>query len=335
MSPLKRIPLLVFVLLVLPLAGLWVAIAQPTLSHSEPTSVEISPLALEKHVRTLSETFYPRNFQEIENLDRAANYIADHFREAGAAVHFQDFEVGGRVYRNVIGKFGPDTGERIVIGAHYDSNHRTPGADDNASGVAGLIELAYLIGDSPLQNRNLELVAYTLEEPPFFGTEDMGSYHHAEALFEAEVQVRGMIALEMIGYFSDEPGSQAYPSAALKLMYPDTGNFIGVIGKLSQREFTRQIKNGMKGTTDLPVYSLNAPEALPGIDYSDHRNYWRFGYDAIMISDTAFYRNPNYHEESDTPDTLDYTRMAKVVVGLFESLQSLEWAEQSIPAEGE
>ncbi|MGE9291847.1 MAG: M28 family peptidase, partial [Puniceicoccales bacterium] len=322
-NTLKRVGLLFLFLLGLPLFLIWIAIAQPSLHQNQPSSVKVPPESLEDHVRALSETFFPRNFQNTRNLNRAADYIADHFRNAGASVHFQEYEVGGRTYRNVIGTFGTLRGERVIIGAHYDSHHKTPGADDNASGVAGLIELAALIGKSPLQNQNLELVAYTLEEPPFFDTEDMGSYRHAQALFRNEVKVRGMIALEMIGYFSDEPGSQSYPSSALKLLYPDTGNFIGVIGKLSQREFTRQIKEGMKGVTDLPVYSLNAPEALPGVDYSDHRNYWIFGYDAIMISDTAFYRNPHYHEASDTSETLDYARMAKVVASLFESLQSL------------
>jgi hypothetical protein len=159
----------------------------------------------------------------------------------------------------------------------------------------------------------------------------MGSFHHAQSLYENKIDIRGMIALEMIGYFSDAPDSQDYPVASLKLMYPEKGNFIGVIGKLSQREFTRSVKTGMKGATDLHVYSLNAPEALQGVDYSDHRSYWRFDYDAVMISDTAFYRNPHYHEETDTADRLDYDRMSKVVVSLFGSLQALTSSEGGTP----
>ena len=135
----------------------------------------------------------------------------------------------------------------------------------------------------------IEFVAYTLEEPPFFGTEDMGSAHHAKLLFDRKVRVRCMIALEMIGYFSNAPGSQLFPGPALKIFYPSKGNFIAIVGRLDQRKIVKKIKGLMKGATDLPVYSINAPLIVSGIDYSDHRNYWKYGYEAVMITDTAFY----------------------------------------------
>ena len=228
----------------------------------------------------------------------------------------------GKTYQNVIGFFGNPTGERIVIGAHYDARSKTPGADDNASGIAGLIELAYLIGRQDLRT-GIELVAYSLEEPPFFGTEDMGSAHHARRLHEQKVAVKCMIALEMIGYFSSEPGSQSYPMPILKIFYPGKGDFIAIIGRLDQRGIVKKIKNFMQGTTDMPVYSVNAPTFVSGIDFSDHRNYWKYAYEAVMITDTAFYRNPHYHKRGDIAESLDYESMGKVVIQVFEAVKGL------------
>lgn len=145
----------------------------------------------------------------------------------------------------------------------------------------------------------------------------MGSYIHAESVSEEGVSVRGMIALEMIVYFSDDFGSQDYPALLFKLIYPNRGNFIAVVGKLDQRDFISKTKVGMKGTTDLPVYSIAAPTQIPGIDFSDHRNYWEFGYDAVMITDTAFYRNHEYHKAGDTWHRLNYEKMADVVRAVY------------------
>ena len=151
----------------------------------------------------------------------------------------------------------------------------------------------------------------------------MGGAHHARWLHERNVKVKCMIALEMIGYFSSEPGSQQYPSPALKLFYPNRGNFIAVVGRLDQRKIVKKIKGLMKGAADMPVYSINAPLAVAGIDFSDHRNYWVYGHDAIMITDTAFYRNRLYHEPGDTADRLNYDSMGKVVIQVFEAIKGL------------
>ena len=194
-----------------------------------------------------------------------------------------------------------------------------PGADDNASGVAGLIELAYLLGKTSLPVR-VELVAFTLEEPPFFRTPFMGSAIHAASLKKQGVKVRIMFALEMIGFFSDASHSQGFPLSILRLFYPSQGNFIAVVGKLGQGSVVRRVKQAMRGPSLLPVYSINAPRFVPGIDFSDHLNYWEAGYEAVMITDTAFYRNQGYHTLQDTPDTLDYERMAMVVQGVYAAI---------------
>ena len=288
----------------------------------EKSPVAVDPARLESHVRALAEDFVPRDEDHPENLDQAAAYVWRHLEQAGGRVEDQAFEVNGTVYRNVVAHFGPDTRERIVVGAHYDAAGPFPGADDNASGVAGLIELAFLLGKGNLP-LHVELVAYTLEEPPYFASPAMGSAVHAQSLKEQGVRVRAMIGLEMIGFFTDEPGSQELPLPFLKLFYPSKGNFIAVVGKLGQGSLARKIKKAMRRASPLPVESINAPPSLPGVDLSDHRNYWARGYPAVMITDTAFFRNPHYHMASDTPETLDYKRMAMVVEGLYGAVKAL------------
>ena len=309
-------------LLVLPVFSTWILVAQPTLTKNSASLLKPDSSRLKAHVVQLTDAYSPRSYAHTENLDRCAAYIRSHFKQAGADTSIQKFSVAGKTYQNVIGLFGDPTAKRIVIGAHYDARSKTPGADDNASGVAGLIELAYLISKEKLKT-GVELVAYSLEEPPFFGTQDMGSAHHAKWLHDQKVDVKCMIALEMIGYFSSEPGSQSYPMPVLKIFYPGKGDFIAVVGRLDQRGIVKKIKKLMQGATDLPVYSVNAPLFVSGIDFSDHRNYWMYGYDAVMITDTAFYRNSNYHEPGDTADSLNYELMGKVVIQVFEAVKGL------------
>ncbi len=172
----------------------------------------------------------------------------------------------------------------------------------------------------PTLKYGIRLVAYTLEEPPFFRTEQMGSYIHAKSLKDSNVDVLGMVCLEMIGYFSDEKGSQDYPLGILKLFYPNKANFIAVVSNSSNRKLLRKTKRLMKQTGRIPVRSISAPSFVTGIDFSDHLNYWKFDYPGVMITNTAFYRNKNYHEHTDTPKTLDYDRMAKVVESVYWSV---------------
>jgi Zn-dependent M28 family amino/carboxypeptidase len=249
-------------------------------------------------------------------------YSSDQLNRSGGRVEFQPYQVQGTEYRNVIAHFGPETQERIVIGAHYDTAGPFPGADDNGSGVAGLLELATLLSQRPPPVL-VELVGFTLEEPPYFRTEHMGSRVHAKALREAGVRVSAMLSLETIGFFTDAPDSQQYPVAQLRWRYPATGNFITVVGQLNDGGLVREVAAAMRGASPLAVEFLSAPAGIRGIDFSDHASYQAEGYRAVMITDTAFFRNPRYHEPTDTWDKLDYGRMAQAVQGVHCAVQAL------------
>jgi Zn-dependent M28 family amino/carboxypeptidase len=310
------------------LASAVAAVTQPFVTPVPSTPPRVDPARLEAHVKFLSVDCYPRSFDQPRKIEMAARYVFDELRAMGASVSIQDVSVGETTYKNIIARFGPESGPLLVVGAHYDSNGdvgaktgdsrgftretHTPGADDNASGVAGLIELARLLG-SKQQTRPIELVAYTLEEPPHFRTEHMGSAWHARSLKTAKRDVQLMLSLEMIGYFSDEPDSQGYPVPGMAALYPDRGNYVALVGKMNNLGATRKVKALLAGATDLPIYSINAPEMVPGIDFSDHQSYWNEGFPALMITDTAFFRNQNYHKAGDTHEKLDFTRMTKVV----------------------
>jgi len=311
-----KLMMFVLVAFIVLIVALWFWITQPFLSSPNPRqTTSADPARLEAHVRMLSTQFQPRDESHTENLDRAAAYIRAEFEKAKGVVSEQPYEVNGKTYRNVIAWFGPETKVRIVIGAHYDTAGPLPGADDNASGVAGLIELAQLLSRQQIPMR-VELVAFTVEEPPYFRTAHMGSAMHAASLQKQGVDVRAMVSLEMIGYFSDEPGSQKFPVSLLGAFYPSRGNFISVVGRLREGLLVRQMKAAMREASPLPVYSINSPSSVPGVDFSDQLNYWNAAYPAVMITDTAFFRNQNYHTVHDKPETLDYKRMAMVVDGV-------------------
>lgn len=286
------------------------------------TPGQVDPERLKAHVRTLSETFHPRDHAHPENLERTADYLTDALSRAGGRVRSEPYTANGRDYRNVIATFGPESEERLVIGAHYDAAEGAPGADDNASGVAGLLELAALLKERP-PPMQVDLVGFTLEEPPHFRRDTQGSKVHARALRTRGVKVRAMVSVETIGYFSDAADSQNYPVAALKLRYPSTGNFIAVVGRTDQGALVRTVHQAMRAASDLPVESLAAPRSLEGVDFSDHASFWDEGYPAVMVTNTALFRNPNYHTPGDTWDTLDYARMAQVVRGVQCALETL------------
>lgn len=289
-------------------------------SGSGPCPVE--PVRLEAHVRYLSEACFPRDWRSTENLDKAAAYISAALAEAGGRVTEQRYEVRGKGYLNIVGSFGPEVGPRVVVGAHYDACEALPAADDNASGVAALLELGRRLGKEPSEGR-VDLVAFSLEEPPFFRTPHMGSAQHAASLEAAGAEVRAMVSLEMIGHFEDAAGSQRYPSALLGALYPDRGDFIAVVGRLGDLRLVRAVKGALRRATPLPVVSINAPRWIPGVDFSDHHPYWDRGFPAVMVTDTAFNRNLDYHTERDTPGRLDYVRMARVVQGVEAAVREL------------
>jgi Zn-dependent M28 family amino/carboxypeptidase len=279
--------------------------------------------SLERIVNVLARDIGPRSWKQRDRLERTAEFIAGEFRAAGYQPGDQVFSFRANSYRNVIAELpGIDpSAETLVIGAHYDTVETTPGADDNASGVACLLELARSCAGSRFPGA-VRFVAFVLEEPPAYRTEGMGSYHYAESLKEAGVPIGGMICLEMVGYYSDRPGSQSYPLPFFRMKYPSTGNYISFVGNMRSREFTRRMAGAFRRGTDLPVVTLNAPAVVVGIDFSDHWSFNKFGYPALMITDTAFYRNPHYHAPSDRPETLDYVRMAKVVEGLAAAVET-------------
>lgn len=269
-----------------------------------------------RHMKVLTETAVSRNYEHPAQLDELADYLYEQFSNYADSVYFQPYQVGKHTYKNVIAVFGPKDKRRTIIGAHYDVCGDQDGADDNASGVTGLLELARLLDTTTLSER-IDLVAYTLEEPPFFRSEKMGSYVHANSLVKDSVQVKGMICLEMIAYFKDEKRTQDYPLGFLKLFYGSRGNYITLVNKFGPGKFARRFTNRYKRKSDIRTKRFKGPQSLTGIDFSDHLNYWKFGFSALMITDTAFYRNKEYHG-NDTLDRLDLARMAKVIDGVYE-----------------
>jgi hypothetical protein len=296
------------------------AITQPTFSVLPVrTGLKADPERLKRHVEFLTLQASPRDSDHPEILDKAAAYIRSSFAQTQARVRDQVFQVRGRTYRNVIAAFGPETGPLLVIGAHYDTFGDfgpNPGADDNASGTAGLLELARLLNGQPLASR-VELVAYANEEPPWFGSPWMGSAVHARSLKGQDV--RGMICLEMIGYFTEK---QPAPNVLFKILYPSRGDFIAVAGRWSDRSLTRLVKRAILGT-GFPAISFTAPRDA-GIDASDQRSYWDLGITAAMVTDTSDLRNPHYHAPGDTAATLDYRRMARVVDGVANAAEKVD-----------
>ncbi len=266
-----------------------------------------------------------RNYQNIDSLNQTADYILGEFQKLDGSTAIQSYSAEGQIYKNVIATFYPEKEKRIVIGAHYDVDGDQPGADDNASAVAGLLETARLLNElKPDLKHRVEMVAFTLEEAPFFYTDQMGSAIHAQSLRKANVEIELMICLEMIGYFSEEPNSQSFPIEALKAIYPNTANFITLVGRNEEKVWVQKFKEQMLTHGQVDVQSICAPiEMMQDITRSDHYNYWKRGYPALMITDTSFLRNPNYHQKTDTIDTLNFDYMVEVVRGLVGALIKL------------
>jgi Zn-dependent M28 family amino/carboxypeptidase len=266
-----------------------------------------------------------RSSQNLASLEKAAAYIHDEYKKSGANPVIQTWKAGGSEYQNIIATYQSEKQSRLIIGAHYDVCGDQPGADDNASAVAGLLELArMLFTNKPDLDYRVDFVAYSLEEPPYFGSIDMGSYIHARSLYEEGADVLGMICLEMIGYFSDAPGSQPFPSQELAKQYPDTANFIIVVGIEKHLAFNDKVYQLMKQEAAIDIQVIHFPtgESLAGL--SDQRNYWKFGYPALMVNDTAFIRNPNYHTKQDTIETLDFPKMSAVVDAVYHAITNMK-----------
>ena len=274
-----------------------------------------------------------RNYLNLDSLKKVVEYIKEEFEVMGISPIEQKWIAEKNEYTNVIASYDPLKSKRLIVGAHYDVCGDQPGADDNASAVAGLLESARMIFESkPELDYGIDFIAYCLEEPPFFGSELMGSYVHAKSLNDDNVDVMGMICYEMIGYFSDEPKSQNFPSPELAALYPDVANFIIVVGIEEYQDFNSKVHRLMSKDSGIDVQLINFPGSSGLAGLSDQRNYWTFGYQALMINDTSFIRNPNYHENSDTIETLDFGKMTEVINSSYKAIINLNenYLQQSV-----
>jgi len=278
---------------------------------------EISIQRLRTHVYELAGKIGEHNIFHPDALHAAEAYITQEWRQQGYDVRKQTYTAQGVECANLeITRAGNGrNNDVILIGAHYDSVLGSPGANDNGSGVAALLELSRLFKDVTPET-SLRFVAFVNEEPPFFFWPSMGSMVYAKAARQRSDPIRFMISLETIGYYRNQRGSQTYPPF-LKYFYPDTGNFIAFVSNLRSRHILRDCVQAFSSATDFPVQSIAAPAIVPGVSLSDQLAFWRHGYKALMITDTAFYRYPYYHTAQDTPDKLDYEPFTEMANGLF------------------
>lgn len=310
-------------------AAVWYSLALPGKSFSGPLppptpAEEALAERLRRHVVAIAST--PHNVAYYQELEQAAAYIEAELKALGYEPGSQVFTARGREVRNIeVVLSPPDAGadtESIVVGAHYDSAGYAPGANDNATGVAAVIELARLLKDVRPQDKRLRLVLFVNEEPPFDRTPEMGSWRYAQALKERGEKVAGMISLETLGSFSNEPGSQTYPPP-FGLVFPSTANFVALVALPGSRQFLHRLAERFRAHTEIPTIGGTAPDEIDGIGWSDHWSFWKLGYPAVMITDTALFRYPHYHKASDTPDKIDYAMLARITLGLEQTLRDL------------
>ncbi len=311
------------VLPLLILTGIWFVTGMPGRSWTGP----LPPLTdkellirdnLRRHVAALAGRIGERNVWRPEAMNAAAGYIRKSLEGAGYRVDLQAFTSRGMTINNIEAVLpGHDAADEIiVVGAHYDTVADCPGANDNTSGVAAMLELARLLAGSML-SRSVRFVAFANEEVPFFYGEEMGSNLYAMRAQALGERIEAMLSLETLGYYTDEPGTQKYPFP-FSWFYPDTGNFVGFVGNLSSRSLVRQALGAFRASTAFPSEGVAAPSGIEGIHWSDHWSFWEAGYPAIMVTDTAPFRYPHYHAVTDTPQRLDYTGLARVTGGLAE-----------------
>jgi hypothetical protein len=269
------------------------------------------------HVVHLAETIGERNLGRYDELCDAADYIENELKSYGYQTGRQTFQVRGLDCFNIDAEIkGTQTPEEIVIiGGHYDSVIGTPGANDNGSGTASMLVLAKHFREFQ-PDKTLRFVAWTNEEPPYFQNEgEMGSWVYAQKCRKEDQNIVAVISLETMGYFTDEEDSQKYP-APLNLMYPSTGNFIGFVSNRNSRKLQNRVLKSFREHAKVPSEGASLLESLPGVGWSDHWSFWQEGYVGLMVTDTAPFRYPHYHEATDTPDKIDYPTLAKVINGL-------------------
>jgi hypothetical protein len=329
MSPLRGARRIVLVFALVVLAALaafaasaaWLVTAMPGAGHRGPLApldADGKRLADNLIAHVVAIASEEHNVGHPEALERSARYIEKVLSGLGYEVSRQEFETAGVKVRNLEVAIRGDSADAkaVVVGAHYDSVAGAVGADDNGSGVAALLELARLLkGAQPSKGSELRLVFYVNEEKPYARTEHMGSLVHADALARAGKQVLAMISLETIGYYSDAPRSQRYP-VPLSLLYPGTGDFVAFVGNLRSRALVRSSVASFRAHAAFPSEGGALPDFIDDAARSDHWSYWRHGWPALMVTDTAPFRYPYYHTQEDTPEKVNYDRLARVVKGL-------------------
>jgi len=301
--------------------------ADTTVEDGRTSMINIQQTAerLEAHLRALTETIGERSVRFPENLNKTADYIQSFYENIGLSVHTEPYDYSDFKVDNVVAEIstGPRPSRRYLLGAHYDSVSGTVGADDNASAIAVQLETARglkaLLGQ---ENPDLAVtfVSFALEEPPVYGTRYMGSRVYAKKARKVQEKIDGMICLEMVGYACYEPGCQQYPFPLWFFGYPKEGNYIGIVGNFKSGRFTKALFKAFQKNPQLPVIKLKIPFngwILPAVRLSDHASFWDQGFEAVMITDTAFFRNPHYHRPSDTMEKLDYRFMAELVESLL------------------
>jgi Zn-dependent M28 family amino/carboxypeptidase len=271
----------------------------------------------------LAGTIGERNLWSYGALEQAAQYVSTRLTTAGYTPRRQTFELAKLPLSNIEAVLDGTTpgAEIVVVGAHYDTVAGCPGANDNATGVAAVLELAQRFSGRP-QPRTIHFVAFVNEEPPFFQTEHMGSAVYANALRSRDERVAGMLSLETMGYYSEERGSQRYPEP-MTALYPDVGKFIGFVANIASARLLWRARRAFKRRTSFPLQSAAVPAAISGVGWSDHWAFWQAGYPAMMVTDTAPYRYPWYHTAGDTPEKVDYERLAHVVDGLEAVIETI------------
>jgi Zn-dependent M28 family amino/carboxypeptidase len=280
------------------------------------TAAGDGPRALRRHVETLAGSIGERNLWRYDRLQRAAEYVESELRASGHDLRRQTYDVSQLPVSNVEATLTGTTRpqEILVLGAHYDSVPECPGANDNATGVAVVLELARRFARRP-HARTIRFVGFVNEEPPFFQTAQMGSMVYAAAARRQGDRIVGMLCLETMGYYSDARDSQQYP-VPMGWLYPDAGNFIGFVSNFRSARLLMRVRAAFKARTSFPFRSAALPSTVPGVAWSDHWAFWETGYPAVMVTDTAPYRYPWYHTPEDTPDKIAYDRLAHVVDGL-------------------
>jgi Zn-dependent M28 family amino/carboxypeptidase len=304
----------------------WFGMRMPGKNGSKAGPLSSDEIALREELRAnvqkLAGEIGERNMWHYAQLNAAADFIEDSFSRVGLHTRRDSYQTGGQPCHNIEAEITGNRPEIIVIGAHYDSVFGSPGANDNGTGVAATLALARRFA-SAKPKQTLRFVAFVNEEPPYFLSGEMGSQVYARRCKERGDNISGMISLETIGYFSDAPNSQTYPSPGLGLFYPKVGNFIGFVSNVTSRALLRRVIAVFRKQAKIPSEAASLPAFVPGVSWSDQWSFWQQGYPAIMVTDTAPFRYPYYHSSNDTPDKLDYDRFTLVVSGMEKVIQEL------------